>query len=204
MAIVWKWYQRENKKKPWCEVRRSLSVSPLILYRRQIIPNLKGTGQVGLQCLWYCKYSYICSVKDVEWEDSQTFCYRRAFLWRICLKNHLRTILFAWSCCLWRLLMKAAKAIETLGVINHACEGYGRSSWWGISVVSEICKSSVTFSFARSYQISSSCGTTHLSGAFAHMQASYIISARILWSQNSKRPCLLFCGSLKAHQGDFP
>lgn len=30
--------------------------------------------------------------------------------------------------CLERLLVKAAKAIETLGVINHVCEGYGRSS----------------------------------------------------------------------------
>lgn len=59
---------------------------------------------MGLQCLWRCKYSRICSVKDVEWEDSQTFCYRRAFLWRIRWKNHLRTIYFAWSGCLWRLL----------------------------------------------------------------------------------------------------
>lgn len=74
----------------------------IILYRRHSAPNLKVTGQVGLQRLWCCKYSCICSVKDVEWEDSQDFLLQKnIFLWRIRSKNHLRTIHFAWSGCSW-------------------------------------------------------------------------------------------------------
>lgn len=156
MATIWKWHQRESKKKPWCEVRRSffiynLFIKNFCLFPTSLFPPPK-LEDLYLCCLLSCtedtalqtwrsqdKWDFsVCGVVNIlafalwrTWNEKtvKTFCYRRAFFFF--MTNTFEESFKNNPFCLERLLVMAAKAIETLGFINHACEGY-QSRLWGL------------------------------------------------------------------------
>lgn len=107
------------------------------------------------------------------------------------LRNRSRTIHF--------FSRQTAKAIETaeLSIMyawvmeDKADEG---------QAASEICRKYPTFSFVRSQEISMS-GHLIFPAVSVHMQGSYIISARTLYSQNRKRLYLLFVDPIRLISG---